>query len=57
MVFAVGLFLVESANIVVRSALHPGTMQPRTVRAEATRPLPGLRGGRLIGPLDRPGVV
>ena len=57
MVFAVGLFLVESANIVVRSALYPGTIHPRTMRADATVPLPDLRGGRLIGPRERLGLV
>ena len=57
MVLAVGLFMVESANIVVRSALFPGAMHRRTVLAEKPRPLPDLRGGRLIGPMERLGLM
>ncbi|MGL3806951.1 hypothetical protein ACSYDW_12730 [Paeniglutamicibacter sp. R2-26] len=53
----VGLFLIESSNIVVRSALRPGSIRRRGARAEAPRPLPDLRGGRLIGPLERLGVL
>jgi hypothetical protein len=39
------LFLLESGNVVVRSALR----REMSVSAEA----PGLKGGRLIGPLER----
>ncbi|MFF5791817.1 hypothetical protein ACFY5D_07210 [Paeniglutamicibacter sp. NPDC012692] len=53
----VGLFLIESSNIVVRSALRPGSIRRRGVRGEAPVPLPDLRGGRLIGPLERLGLL
>ncbi|GAA1497063.1 hypothetical protein [Paeniglutamicibacter kerguelensis] len=53
----VGLFLLESSNIVVRSALRPGSIHRRGVLAEAPVPLPDLRGGRLIGPLERLGLL
>ena len=53
----VGLFLIESSNIVVRSALRPGTIRRRGIRGEASVPLPDLRGGRLIGPLERLGLL
>ncbi|MFJ6418122.1 hypothetical protein [Paeniglutamicibacter sp. NPDC091659] len=53
----VGLFLIESSNIVVRSALRPGTIRRRGARGEAPVRLPDLRGGRLIGPLERLGLL
>lgn len=61
------MFLTESANLVVRAAirLDPTTAPPRVSTARRTRwgrwapdpasppPAPQLRGGRLIGPLER----
>lgn len=48
------VFLLESANVVVRAALRvrpEGTAEPPP-QIDATAPAP-LRGGRLIGPLER----
>jgi nitrate reductase NapE component len=62
----VALFLIESANIVVRAALRPTASEPAAVTDAAPRPrrwwhapeidvpvVADLRGGRLIGPLER----
>jgi len=60
-----GLLLVETGNVVVRAALHRELAPPSeprrssTLRARFLRPpveaapLPDLRGGRAIGPLER----
>lgn len=57
MVLGVGLFLVESSNIVVRSALRPGSIHRQGAVGQVPKPLPDLRGGRLIGPLERLGLL
>lgn len=51
------LFLLESANIVVRSALYPGSLHEQHGMGVLAEPLPDLRGGRLIGPLERLGLL
>ncbi|MBO9626098.1 MAG: hypothetical protein J7484_06965 [Microbacterium sp.] len=64
-----GVFLLESANLVVRAALDgehtwrpielvpaaekSGDEEPDTGVAEASAPRGGFKGGRLIGPLER----
>jgi len=50
------LFLVASGNIVVRAALHPRTGVRKLVDPESTEQdltMVDLRGGRLIGPVER----
>ncbi|MEJ1156251.1 hypothetical protein [Microbacterium marmarense] len=55
LVVGVGVFLLESSNVIVRTALRSEDAPPR----EATQPAataaaaPTLKGGRLIGPLER----
>jgi hypothetical protein len=53
---SVAVFLIASGNIVVRAALHPraGTREPSdSGSAERDLTLVDLRGGRLIGPVER----
>lgn len=53
---SVALFLVASGNIVVRAALHPRVgmrKSPETGSAERDLTMVDLRGGRLIGPVER----
>lgn len=57
MALGVGVFLIESTNIVVRSALYPGSIHPPGGMGALSEPLPDLRGGRLIGPLERLGLL
>lgn len=57
MALGVGVFLIESTNIVVRSALYPGSIHPPSGMGALSEPLPDLRGGRLIGPLERLGLL
>ena len=46
-------FLLESANIVVRTALRAEHVPSATTDADHEPATPGLKGGRLIGPLER----
>ncbi len=47
---SVALFLIASGNIVVRAALHP---RAASLPAETDLAAVDLRGGRLIGPVER----
>ena len=51
------LFLLESANIVVRSVLYPRSLHAQRGMGVMTEPLPDLRGSRLIVQLERLGLL